>query len=278
MRTPLRTDRDYVRVHRLLQQQSLHTVCEDAMCPNRHRCWNDGTATFMILGNVCTRNCLFCAVGKGIPSAPEEDEPVRIAAAVRQMKLKHVVITSVTRDDLPDGGAGHFAGVVQALRGLDGVTTEVLVPDFGGNPQAVETVLAAGPDVFNHNLETVRRLQPVIRPMASCEKSLGVLRAASARRAALIKSGLMLGLGETHEEVLQAMDDLLKAGCELLTMGQYLAPSAAHYPVARFLAPDEFDQLGQTALEKGFRAVASGPLVRSSFRAASLLAAAKGDA
>ena len=279
MRTPLRTDRDYVRVQRLLEDQSLHTVCSDARCPNRHRCWNDGTATFMILGNVCTRNCRFCAVQKGTPAAPDADEPARIAGAVHKMNLKHAVITSVTRDDLSDGGASLFAEVIRALRetGKD-LTVEVLVPDFLGDVSAVETVMNAKPDVFNHNLETVRRLQPEIRPMASYETSLGILRAASAWGGALIKSGLMLGLGEAKDEILQAMDDLLDAGCELLTMGQYLAPSPAHFPVSRFLPPEEFDELGRIAGDKGFKAVASGPLVRSSFHAAQMLARAKGAA
>lgn len=276
MRTPLRTDRSFIGVQRLLKDQSLRTVCSDAKCPNRHRCWNDGTATFMILGNVCTRNCRFCAVEKGIPVAPDACEPARIAAAVRQMKLKHAVITSVTRDDLPDGGASIFAEVIRAVREA-GVTVEVLVPDFKGRMEPVGTVLDAAPDVFNHNLETVRRLQPEIRPMASYETSLNVLRAASARGGALVKSGLMLGLGETNEEILQAMDDLLESGCELLTMGQYLAPTPAHYPVARFLAPEDFDELGRIAGGKGFKAVASGPLVRSSFQAAQMLAQAKGE-
>ncbi|HNR93720.1 MAG TPA: lipoyl synthase [Kiritimatiellia bacterium] len=275
MRTSRRTDRSFVRVQRLLEAESLCTVCQDAKCPNRLQCWNEGTATFMILGHACTRNCRFCAVQKTVPREPDPNEPASVARAVKAMNLRHAVITSVTRDDLPDGGAGHFAGTVRMIRAA-GVTVEVLVPDFNGCAAALETVLDARPDVFGHNIETVRRLQAVVRPMASYERSLAVLRAAAAHGGALVKSGLMLGMGETRAEILQAMDDLLEAGCELLTMGQYLAPTPDHYPAASYLAPEEFDELGDAARAKGFRAVASGPLVRSSYRAAQMFVQAQG--
>lgn len=264
-------------VEKVLRQQHVRTVCRGAACPNATDCFGRGTATFMILGGVCTRACRFCAVQDGTPQAPEQDEPERVAAAAHAMKLRHVVLTSVTRDDLADGGAGHFAAVVRAIRRvLPRATTEVLVPDFQENRAAVETVLASAPDVFNHNLETVRRLQAMVRPQADYQRSLQVLRIAAAWRPRVwIKSGLMVGLGETDDEIRQAMEDLHAAGCELLTIGQYLAPSTAHCPVQRFVEPAMFDVYARWAREIGFREASAGPLVRSSFQAGKLFRQAR---
>jgi lipoic acid synthetase len=256
-------------VHHLLDQNALHTVCQGAQCPNQHECFSRGTATFMILGEVCTRDCLFCAVRTGRVQAVDPDEPQRVAEAAERLHLRHVVVTSVTRDDLEDGGAGLFAGTIQAIRSrLPAATIEVLVPDFQGHERDLGTVLAAQPDVFNHNLETVRRLQLTIRPAASYKRSLAVLRVAAGwTPKPAIKSGLMVGLGETDEEILAAMQDLRQAGCELLTIGQYLAPSVRHIPVERYVHPDQFAEYARCGTEMGFRNVASGPLVRSSYHA-----------
>ena len=275
MRTDLRTDRDFTRVHGLLADLDLHTVCQSAKCPNRHECWNSGTATMMILGDICTRHCRFCAVAKGSPVGVDLEEPLRVAVAAREMGLQYVVITSVTRDDLPDGGAGVFSETICAVRReIPGVRVEVLVPDFKGSQESLRAVLEAKPDVFAHNLETVRRLQPVVRPQASYECSLSGLRfAADFRPRVAVKSGLMLGMGESNEEVAQALGDLVKAGCEMLTLGQYLAPSAKHHPVARFVEPDEFEGCAAKARAIGFKSVAAAPRVRSSYKAAELLAA-----
>ena len=277
MRTGLRTDRDFTRVHGLLADLDLHTVCRSAKCPNRHECWNGGTATMMILGDTCTRRCRFCAVKKGAPGAVDEGEPARVAAAAKEMGLKYVVLTSVTRDDLPDGGAGIFAESIRAVRReIPGVGVEVLVPDFRASPDALGVVLSAAPDVFAHNLETVRRLQPVVRPQASYDQSLAVLRFASNHRPrAAVKSGLMLGMGESDEETVRAIQDLVEAGCDLLTMGQYLAPSSEHHPVDRFVPPEEFERWGEKARALGLKGVASSPRVRSSYKAAELLEASR---
>lgn len=256
-------------VKQLLDECALHTVCRGAQCPNQHECFSRGTATFMILGGVCTRDCLFCAVRNGRPQPVDSDEPGRVAAAAQRLGLRYVVITSVTRDDLDDGGAAQFAQTVDAVRRMiPGVKVEVLVPDFQGRARDLDTVLGAGPDVLNHNLETVERLQRIIRPAASYEWSLGVLRhAANAVPKPVVKSGLMVGLGETDEEVFQAMADLRAAGCELLTIGQYLAPSPRHAPVRRYVHPDTFAAYARRGTAMGFRGVASGPLVRSSYLA-----------
>lgn len=274
IRQPLKTDRQYGAVQQVLAQLALHTVCRSAHCPNQQECWNRGTATFMILGQTCTRACQFCNVATGRPAAPEADEPQRVAAAAQTMKLRHVVITSVTRDDLPDGGADHFATTIAAVRAaLPGALVEVLTPDFGGDKAALDVVLEAKPDVFNHNLETVRRLQSEVRPQASYDRSLGVLRHAAAFPVRLaVKSGLMVGLGETDAELLEAFRDLRAVGCELLTVGQYLRPCEGKRPVARFVTPEEFEQLAAAARQMGFRNVAAGPLVRSSYRAEELAA------
>ncbi len=273
MRRPISTDESYPDVSKLLASLQLNTVCASAKCPNRHECWNSGTATIMILGDVCTRNCRFCAVktGKGVP--PDPDEPSRVAEAASQLNLKHVVVTSVTRDDLPDGGADAFAQTIRAVRErVPEVLIEVLTPDFVEN---LDTVLDAGPDIFNHNLETVKRLQAVIRPQASYEKSLATLRKATEHGGVQVKPGLMLGLGETDEEVLDCLRDLYAAGVRLLTLGQYLAPTREHYPVERYLSPEHFDLLAAKAKEIGFEGVAAGPLVRSSYRAHQLIQQSK---
>jgi lipoyl synthase len=258
----------------LLAASGLHTVCAGARCPNLPECFGRGTATFMILGDTCTRACRFCAVPTGKPQPADPDEPRRVADAAARMGLKHAVITSVTRDDLEDGGAGMFAATIRAVRDrLRRTTIEVLTPDFGGESKNLSTVLAGGPHVFNHNLETVRRLQPHVRPAADYDRSLGVLREAarwSPRPA--VKSGLMVGLGESDAEIVAALQDLRAAGCDLLTIGQYLAPSKQHLPVARYVRQAEFDGYAEAARAFGFRAVAAGPLVRSSYRAGALYA------
>jgi lipoic acid synthetase len=272
-------------VNRLLEDHALHTVCQGAQCPNQHECFSRGVATFMILGDVCTRDCRFCAVKTGAPQPVDSDEPRRMAEAAARLKLKHVVVTSVTRDDLPDGGAAHFAAAIGALRGaLPGTTVEVLTPDFKGVEQDIAMVLAAGPDVFNHNLETVRRLQKAIRPAADYDRSLAVLGYAVRRESRiqnpesrmgnerigskiLVKSGLMVGLGETDEEIDGAMADLRRGGVELLTIGQYLAPSVGHAAVQRYVPPAQFEEYARRGTEMGFRNVASGPMVRSSYMA-----------
>jgi lipoic acid synthetase len=252
----------------LVDELGLQTVCESARCPNRSECWTRRTATFMILGDVCTRPCGFCAVKRGRPESVAIDEPERLADACFRLGLRHVVITSVTRDDLPDGGAEHFRQCVLAVRGRTGATIEVLTPDFDGRAELIDRVLSARPEVFNHNLETVARLQRQVRRKSRYELSLSVLECAKMiRPETLTKSGLMLGLGETVEEVVEALADLRSIGCDLVTLGQYLQPSLEHLPVVRYLPPAEFDELGRLARCLGFTDVASGPFVRSSYHA-----------
>ncbi len=259
----------------LIGDLGLETICESGKCPNRSECWTRRTATFMVLGDLCTRPCGFCAVKRGHPEPPAEDEPERVAEACARLGLRHVVITSVTRDDLPDGGADHFRRCVVAVRARTGATIEVLTPDFDGREDAIATVLSAAPEVFNHNLETVARLQQHVRRKSQYAVSLGVLAFAKASRPSVrTKSGLMLGLGETTEEILETLADLRDVGCDLLTLGQYLQPSPKHLPVERFLPPDEFDELGRLARLMGFLDVASGPFVRSSYHADEM---ARGD-
>ena len=250
----------------------LHTVCESAHCPNRTECFGSGTATFMILGDICTRNCTFCAVGKGKPSIPDPQEPEHIVEAVRHMKLRYVVITSVTRDDIPDGGASHFAQTISAIHRLDpDIMVEVLIPDFKGSLPALQAVLAARPSVLNHNVETVPRLYPEVRPKADYQRSVQLLQ--QAKRAddkLLTKSGLMVGLGEERDGVIGVMTDLRDAGCDFLTIGQYLQPSLRHHRVVRYIPPEEFSQYQTIGKELGFASVTAGPLVRSSFHAAEM--------
>ncbi len=254
----------------LVADLKLHTVCEEAQCPNRWECWSQGTATFMIAGDRCTRACGFCAVKTAKPLALETDEPERVAQATRRMSLKHVVITAVARDDLPDGGAEHFAQTIAAVRRDNpGIIIEILVPDFNGRDDALQTVMDARPHIFNHNLETVRRLTPLVRSRAKYDRSLHVLRRAGemSRGTIATKSGLMLGLGEAENEILQAFDDLREHGVTVLTLGQYLRPSEKHLPVVEYIQPERFDFLKDEALRRGFRHVASAPLVRSSYHA-----------
>lgn len=252
----------------LIGELGLETICESGKCPNRSECWTRRTATFMILGETCTRPCGFCAVKRGRPEPVADDEPDRVAEAAARMGLRHVVITSVTRDDLPDGGADHFRRCVLAVRERTGATVEVLTPDFNGIAEQIETVLEAKPEVFNHNMETVARLQQYVRRKSQYEISLRALE--HVKRASpetKTKSGLMLGLGETTGELLETLADLRSIGCDFLTMGQYLQPSPRHLPPARYVPPEEFDELGRLARLMGFARVASGPFVRSSYHA-----------
>jgi lipoic acid synthetase len=263
------TDR-FAGTRALLDELKLHTVCQSAMCPNHWECWSKGTATFMIAGDRCTRACGFCAVTTAKPFPLEADEPARVAEATRRMRLKHVVVTAVARDDLPDGGANHFAQTIAAVKNLNPETIiEVLTPDFNDRDAAIDSVLAARPHIFNHNLETVRRLTPSVRSRATYDRSLSVLGKVKARQGNSIytKSGLMLGLGETEEELFTALRDLRQAGCDILTLGQYLQPTLKHLPVAEFVTPQRFTEYGQAARQMGFVHVASGPMVRSSYHA-----------
>jgi len=259
----------YNRLKRLVHEQSLHTVCEEANCPNIGECWHHGTATFMILGRTCTRACAYCNVEHGRPSEIDPDEPTRIAEAVRLLALDYVVITSVDRDDLEDGGANAFARTITATRALcPTCRIETLVPDFAGKAKSLDAVLAAQPDVLNHNLETVNRQYPLARPGGNYDRALQLLDRARHHRPTLAtKSGLMVGLGETWDELLGALVDLRRVGCSILTIGQYLRPSLAHLPVARYYHPNEFAALKQIALQMDFGHVESGPLVRSSYHA-----------
>jgi lipoyl synthase len=270
LRITLPTSDSFARTRSLLDELKLHTVCESAKCPNHWECWSKGTATFMIAGDRCTRACGFCAVSTAKPLALEADEPLRVAEATRRMGLRHIVITAVARDDLADGGANHFRRTIDMVRELNpGIVIEVLVPDFNDHDRSIETVLAANPHIFNHNLETVRRLTPDVRHRATYDRSLSVLRKVKARRGGTIytKSGLMLGLGEQHDELLTAMRDLRAAGCDILTLGQYLQPTLKHLPVVEFVNPEIFADFKVRAEELGFVHVASGPMVRSSYHA-----------
>jgi lipoic acid synthetase len=259
----------YQEIRRLLQKTHLHTVCQEAGCPNLGECFSQGTATFLILGDRCTRNCRFCAVAHGPVEPLDPGEPSRVAEAVHTMKLRYVVVTSVTRDDLPDGGASVFAETILRIRRKSPETrVEVLIPDFRGDLQSLKTVLDARPDVLNHNVETVPRLYASVRPGAAYQRSMDLLKSAHQMDPSIpTKSGLMLGLGERTEEVQQVLNDLLQAGCRLLTLGQYLQPSAEHLPVERFVPPKEFEEWRKNALKMGFEEVASGPFVRSSYHA-----------
>lgn len=270
LRLPLPSTESFTRTRKLLGDLRLHTVCESAKCPNHWECWSRGTATFMIAGDRCTRACGFCAVSTAKPLPLDPEEPARVAEAVRRMQLRHVVITAVARDDLRDGGADHFHRTIQAVREVSPeIVIEVLTPDFLDREDALDNVLAAAPHIFNHNLETVRRLTPQVRSRATYDRSLSVLDKARKRapRPVVTKSGLMLGLGETEAELLEAMDDLRNVHCDVLTLGQYLQPTLAHLPVVEFIPPERFEALRQIALDRGFQHVASGPLVRSSYHA-----------
>jgi lipoic acid synthetase len=270
LRIRLPTTDAFAHTRALLDELKLHTVCQSAMCPNHWECWGNGTATFMIAGERCTRACGFCAVTTARPLPLEADEPARVAEATRRMRLKHVVITAVARDDLADGGAEHFALTIQAVRHLNPETViEVLTPDFNDKDSAIDAVISAQPHIFNHNLETVRRLTPSVRSRATYDRSLRVLSKVKARCGTSVytKSGLMLGLGETKQELFDALRDLRNAGCDILTLGQYLQPTLKHLPVVEFVSPSTFQEYGEHAREMGFVHVASGPMVRSSYHA-----------
>lgn len=256
-----------IQIVGLINEKHLHTICSSGMCPNRGECWGNGTATFMIGGNICTRNCRFCNVPSGKPLPIVESEIDDIVEAVRSLRLKHVVITSVDRDDLPDCGAGHWAKMIRRLRQeCQGVTMEALIPDFKGRHDLLDLVIAEKPDVISHNLETVRRLTPEVRTFATYDGSLDVIRYIS-EKGIRSKSGIMLGLGETREEILQTMDDLLEAGCRVMTIGQYLQPSDDNFPLCEYVTPETFAEYGRIGKEKGFLHVESSPLVRSSYHA-----------
>jgi lipoic acid synthetase len=271
LKVRIRADETFDRVNKMISDLSLHTVCQEARCPNIFECWGEGTATFMISGDVCTRHCGFCAVTKGKPLPLDADEPRHVGEAVRRLGVRHAVVTGVNRDELPDGGALHFAQTIQWIRRLNPATRiEVLIPDFCGKREALDTVLAARPDVLNHNTETVPRLYKRVRPDARYEQSMELLRRAHARkgdRALLTKSGLMVGLGETVDELLRTFRDLAETGCDILTVGQYLAPTPKHIPIEKYYSPEEFAGLREEALGMGFRYVEAGPLVRSSYHA-----------
>lgn len=272
LKRPLPLGNENFFTDQLIRDLDLETVCESARCPNRMECWSRRTATFMILGNICTRPCGFCSVPKGDPLPLADDEPERLAQACERLGLKHVVITSVTRDDLPDGGADHFRRCILAVRRRTGATIEVLTPDFLGDPAAIDTVLAGAPEVYNHNMETVPRFYKKVRGRADYQRSLDLLAQVKRRSPQTVtKSGLMLGLGETRTELLETLADLRGVGCDALTLGQYLNPSFKHVAVARYLPPAEFDELGDLARRLGFRHVASGPFVRSSYHADELI-------
>ncbi len=263
---------NFEKIRGMIQKDRLHTVCQEAGCPNIWECFSHHTATFLIMGSRCTRNCRFCAVAEGPLEPPDPEEPARVASAARKMGLKYVVVTSVTRDDLPDGGAGSFAETIEEIRHeIPDVCVEVLIPDFQGNKKALETVLKARPDVLNHNIETVPRLYPEVRPQADYQQSLDLIKYAHEYNPELLtKSGLMLGLGEQQAEISLTLKDMFKAGCRLLTLGQYLQPSKDHLPVIRYIPPEEFEEWRKTALQLGFVEVASGPFVRSSYHAREL--------
>ncbi len=267
MRMEMPRGETYSKVKNLVQKNHLHTICTSGKCPNIGECWNAGTATFMILGEICTRACKFCNVKTGKPLPVDRDEPERLAESIRLMGLRHCVITSVDRDDLPDLGASFWAETIRTIKKVNpGVTMETLIPDFQGKEKLIQLVMDAGPEVISHNVETVRRLTPEVRNKNIYDRSLQVLRYISSK-GIITKSGIMLGLGETREEVLETMDDLLEAGCQVMTIGQYLQPSPKHYPVKEYVRPVIFTEYKKTGLEKGFRFVESSPLVRSSYHA-----------
>ncbi len=258
---------NYSRVKHLVEDNNLHTICTSGNCPNIGECWNSGTATFMILGNICTRACKFCNTATGRPQPPDPEEPARLAETIRKLDLGHCVITSVDRDDLDDGGAAFWSVVIRQVKEKNpGITVEALIPDFNGNPDFIQKVLDAGPDVTSHNIETVRRLTPGIRTKARYDRSLGVIKYISSK-GLTAKSGFMLGLGETESEIYETIGDLYDAGCRILTIGQYLRPSATHMNVVEYYPPEKFEKYRTYALSQGYRFVESNPLVRSSFHA-----------
>ncbi len=265
LKTQLKSDLKFEMVSRIVKEHNLHTICSSGRCPNMCECWNKGTATFMILGDICTRGCRFCNTATGRPLPPDPAEPAHLAESVRLMQLRHAVITAVTRDDLPDQGAAHWAATIRAVKAANPHTTlEVLIPDFDARPKLLDLVIAERPEIISHNLETVRRLTPQVRTKARYDTSLDVLRYLSAH-GVTTKTGIMLGLGETEDEVLALMDDALAAGCSILTIGQYMQPSRRNIPVTAYIHPDQFAEYKRIGLIKGFRIVESAPLVRSSY-------------
>lgn len=257
----------FARVKEIVEGNKLHTICTSGNCPNMGECWNAGTATFMILGDICTRSCRFCATKSGRPLPLDNEEPLRVADSIRLMNLRHCVITSVDRDDLPDGGAAHWAATIRKIREINpGVTIEVLIPDFKGNTEHLDLVIAEKPDIISHNLETVRRLTPHIRSAASYDRSLKVLNHI-ALSGVTAKSGIMVGIGETETEVIETMHNLLGVGVKIMTIGQYLRPTLSHLPVEEYVSPEVFEKYRLTGVEKGFRHIESMPLVRSSYHA-----------
>lgn len=267
LRVKLPTGENYKKVRALVDEHKLHTICESGNCPNMGECWGEGTATFMILGNICTRSCGFCAVATGKPLEADIFEPAKVAQSVKLMKVKHAVITSVDRDDLPDGGSEIWVATVKSIRRKSpGTTMETLIPDFGGKWENLQRIIDVAPEVVSHNLETVRRLTKQVRIQAKYDRSLEVLMRLK-RGGMKTKSGIMLGLGETETEIYETIDDLSSVGCDILTLGQYLQPTPNHLPIAEFVTPEKFDEYRDYALTKGFRFVESGPLVRSSYHA-----------
>ncbi|MBA1334184.1 MAG: Lipoyl synthase [Firmicutes bacterium] len=269
LKVKFRSDPNFEEVEKMLDRLSLNTVCAEANCPNRMECYSRRTATFMILGRICTRNCTFCDVTKGQVQPVDPEEPLNVARAVGELNLNHVVITSVTRDDLPDGGAGHFAQVIEKIKEInESIVVEVLIPDFMGSISALSEVVAAKPKIVNHNVETVPRLYPGVRPMASYRRSLDLLQNVKNLDSRMFtKSGIMLGLGEKKEEVVEVLRDLRKVKCDFITIGQYLSPSKNHHPVVEYIHPDTFEEYKEIAVNMGFRYAASAPLVRSSYHA-----------
>ena len=267
MKVPLPHGEDYSKIKNLVSRQKLNTICVSGNCPNKGECWSNGTATFMILGEKCTRNCKFCQVHTMKPDPVDRDEPARLAETIRSLNLRHAVLTSVARDELPDGGAGAWAITIRTVRTVNpGITLEVLIPDFRRGTRTLDLIINEKPEVISHNLETVKRLTPAVRSMARYENSLDLLAYIS-KSGCITKTGLMLGLGETLEEVEEAMDDSILAGVRVFTIGQYLQPSKEHYPVKQYIHPDDFKRLKEIGLKKGFRYVESGPQVRSSYHA-----------
>ena len=269
LKTRLPVGDNYLNIKRLLRSSELHTVCEEANCPNIGECFSQKTATFLILGDVCTRGCRFCNVEKGVAQPLDFDEPERVAIAAKEMGLKHIVVTSVTRDDIPDGGAAIYAMTISAIRKYNPESTiEVLIPDFKGSDEALNTVIGESPDVINHNIETVPRLYKTVRPGAVYERSLRLLKTVSeSSRTITAKAGLMAGLGEQFQEIVEVMKDIRDSGCDILTIGQFLSPTRNHLPVQRYYHPDEFKELKAIGMEMGFKYIESGPLVRSSYHA-----------
>ena len=265
LKTKMQANAQFTHVSKVVSEHNLHTICSSGRCPNMSECWNKGTATFMILGEICTRSCKFCNTLSGHPLPPDANEPEKLAESIKLMNLKHAVVTSVDRDDLPDGGATHWAASIRAIKKVNPDTTiEVLIPDFDGKTELIDLIIAEKPNIISHNLETVRRLTPQIRTKAKYDNSLKVLEYIASQNV-VAKTGIMLGLGETEEEILQLMDDALATGCSIITIGQYMQPSRKNIAVSEYITPDKFEEYKQIGLKKGFRHVESAPLVRSSY-------------